>query len=99
MEHKMAPWRVVPLRERDVSLASRQEQVLTWMQQNIALRKTRIISPQNASLLLPSLKYLTLYFRNENCGFTNNLKKKKKKQKKKFCTSLVFQWLRIYFPV
>ena len=77
MEHKMAPWTVVPLRERDVSRASRQEQVLTWMQQNIALRKTRIISPQNASLLLPSLKYLTLYFRNENCGSTSNLKKKK----------------------
>lgn len=66
MEHKLAPWTVVPLRERDVSLASRQGWVLTWMQQNIALRKTRIISPQNASLLLPSLKYLTLCFRNEN---------------------------------
>ena len=77
MEHKMAPWTVVPLRERDVSRASRQEQVLTWMQQNIALRKTRIISPQNASQPLPSLKYLTLYFRNENCGSTSNLKKKK----------------------
>ena len=69
MEHKMPPWRVAPLRERERErercLPSLPARVSSHMgAAKHSSQENRIISTQNASILLPSLKYLTLYFRN-----------------------------------